>query len=99
MQSDVDLGNFEARSRIESLFNDARTVPEPFFYGMAAHIVLLNKVSLGCAGVMVDVFEGMVCVTWHPHECQGPGFPSRISYCSMTIRVTYFNCQGFSYSS
>lgn len=57
----MNLGNFEARSRIESLFNDARTVPESIFYGMAAHIVLLNKLSLGCAGVMVDVIDLQEC--------------------------------------
>lgn len=31
----------------------------------------------------------------HPHECQNPGFPSRILYCREIFDVIHFNCQWF----
>lgn len=64
------------------------------FCGVAACIVLLrNPLSLGCTdalGGMFDRYECLgqiVCIKWHPHECQDQGFCSKTLNC---IKLSQF---------
>lgn len=38
------------------------------------------------------VFGSMVCVKWHPHESQDPGFTSRMLRCSKMVSVIPWSC-------
>ena len=49
-------------------------------------------VMSGCTW-STTVFGWVICVKWHPHECQHPRFPSRTSHCDEMINVIHATCQ------
>ena len=77
VQLDWDLGNL-ARSTLWLLLSCSANT-EQVLWCLRTH-VLLYSLSMGSDVAMVGsapVFGWVVCVKWHPHECQDPEFLSR----------------------
>lgn len=69
------------------------------FQAHPCHSIWFRAGALWC---QVDIpsfvmfFWEVVCASWRSLECQDPGFPSRILYCSKRVNVYIsFNCQQF----
>lgn len=63
------------------------------FRGVKACIVLpggpMSSEYASAMGIcLVLMGVRMVCIKWHPHECNDPGFPSKILHCSEMFSVT-----------
>ena len=73
---DWDLGYLEARSTPWTLWCVPQTLPEQFLWCVSAHCPAGRATAIGECHCLERVCS-VVCIKWHPHECQDPRFSSR----------------------